>query len=85
MTDEQHDTEWVVVAVSSGESPIAGLPEDIWDLRWQSTGESVYASDPPRGTFSLTVQTVDTPDGPFVFAAREVSNGVTMFAIPRRH
>ncbi|WP_296605044.1 hypothetical protein [Nocardioides sp.] len=60
------------------------LPDDLWDLDWRTTGESIRVTDPLYGNQrSLPVVEIDAADGAARFAADEVSNGVFLFAVPR--
>ncbi|WP_418059538.1 hypothetical protein [Pimelobacter simplex] len=61
-----------------------GLPDDVWEREWRSTGWSVRVTDPRHGTpRTLWVVEVASEDAVVTFAADEVSNGVFLFALPR--
>jgi hypothetical protein len=63
---------------------VLGLPEDVWNLRWRSTGESIRASDPIYGSpLTLRIVEIDSQESVITFAVDEVSNGVYLFAVPR--
>jgi hypothetical protein len=75
---------WRLVGGRSYADSVPNLPDDLWDLDWRSTGESIRVTDPLYGTQrSLSVMEIEAVDGTLRFASGEVSNGVFLFALPR--
>ena len=75
---------WPLVGGRSYADSVPDLPDDLWDLDWRSTGESIRVTDPLYGhQRSLSVVEIETVDGTARFASAEVSNGVFLCALPR--
>jgi hypothetical protein len=74
---------WAVVGGRSHADPVPGLPVDVWDLHWRSTGASIRVTDPVHHhQRSLHVVEAETDAETARFAVDEVSSGVFLFAVP---
>ena len=75
---------WTLVGGRYEGDSVPGLPTDLWDLNWRSTGNSIRVTDPIYGNQqTLWIVEVESQTGVTAFAVDEVSNGVYLFAVPR--
>lgn len=78
------DPGWRLACVATEADRVEVRGVNLWDRQWMSAGGEVLVAHPqhPTQRHTMTVYELSGADGPVVFAAGELSNGVWGFFVP---